>query len=172
MSNEQVFDAAPEKKRRGRKLKVQHEEMFLSPEEDAIVQAVMGLGMEDAAMRLGMRTTEIETVLNRSHVQRFMLDFRREFSRRLARRRVSMLVRKGVTRENVLERLMELANLDPEETKGSIIGQVKALEALGDFLGMSEKDPLKNKSTDELKAIVLEAQRQSALTDGDSPKVM
>jgi hypothetical protein len=38
-------------------------------------------------------------------------------------------------RNQILNRYWELANLTPEETKGNITGQLKALEALYELLG-------------------------------------
>jgi hypothetical protein len=44
-----------------------------------------------------------------------------------------------VDRDQVLSRLWELANLTPEQTKGSITGQLKALEILCKELGYLPK---------------------------------
>lgn len=40
----------------------------------------------------------------------------------------------GITRAEILHKYWELANLDPEATKGTITGQLKALELLADQL--------------------------------------
>ena len=41
----------------------------------------------------------------------------------------------GITREKILLKYWELANLDPEATKGNIAGQLKALDSLREELG-------------------------------------
>jgi hypothetical protein len=45
-----------------------------------------------------------------------------------------------IHREQVLAKLWELANLTPEETKGNVTGQLKALEALCEELGLKPID--------------------------------
>jgi hypothetical protein len=44
-----------------------------------------------------------------------------------------------IDRDQVLAKYWELANLDPEETKGNVTGQLKALEALCKELGFLPK---------------------------------
>ena len=51
-------------------------------------------------------------------------------SRGAEERAVEGLRRRSLDREQVLDRLWEIANLGPEMTRGSITGQVKALEMI------------------------------------------
>jgi hypothetical protein len=50
-----------------------------------------------------------------------------------------------IDRDQVLSRYWELANLDPETTKGSIAGQLKALDSLCEELRLTSAD--QNKKT-------------------------
>lgn len=43
----------------------------------------------------------------------------------------------GITREKILRKYWELANLDPDATKGNIGGQLKALDSLREELGLA-----------------------------------
>jgi hypothetical protein len=45
-----------------------------------------------------------------------------------------------IDRDQILAKLWELANLTPEETKGNVTGQLKALEALCEELGLKPID--------------------------------
>jgi len=45
-----------------------------------------------------------------------------------------------IGRDQILAKYWELANLTPEETKGNITGQLKALEALCEELGLKPID--------------------------------
>jgi hypothetical protein len=52
-------------------------------------------------------------------------------------------------RNQILNRYWELANLDVEETKGNITGQLKALDSLLEQLAISEK-PAKSQNVQEI----------------------
>ena len=45
-----------------------------------------------------------------------------------------------VERGQILNRYWQLANLDPEVTKGTITGQLKALDSLGAALGLTASE--------------------------------
>ena len=46
----------------------------------------------------------------------------------------------GIGHDQILDKYWELANLDPEVTKGSITGQLKALDSLREILGPAQGD--------------------------------
>jgi hypothetical protein len=52
-------------------------------------------------------------------------------------------------RNQILNRYWELANLDVEETKGNVTGQLKALDSLLEQLAISEK-PARQENTPEI----------------------
>lgn len=47
-----------------------------------------------------------------------------------------------IGRNDILARLWELANLNPASTKGSVTGQLKALELLWEALALNAVDPV------------------------------
>jgi hypothetical protein len=53
----------------------------------------------------------------------------------------------GIQREHILAKYWELANLDPEVTKGNITGQLKALDSLCVELGLAEAKPESNQGS-------------------------
>jgi hypothetical protein len=55
-------------------------------------------------------------------------------------RRESTAPGQRIDRDQILARYWELANLSPEETKGNITGQLKALEALCEELRLKPND--------------------------------
>jgi hypothetical protein len=130
---------------------------------DQIVCLIAGVkfGPEEAALRLGWTVAQVESELHRPACEFTIKMMRDMLLTEIVRTEVRALRKKVLNKATIEERLIELAYLDPTETKGSIEGQVKALKTLGDLFGFAkpETDPLKNKSTDELQDLV----RQGAL---------
>jgi hypothetical protein len=142
------------KVKRKRTPKIIAPDLCLSRDEQAAVHLVAELGAEKASIELGWRYGDLCDCLNQTHVQDYMREYRAEFLKQMARRRAVSLVKKGITRDGILERAMELAQLDPTDTKGSVDGQVKALKLLSDVMGLTGDDPLKDKTDEELQDIV------------------
>ena len=85
---------------------------------------------------MGMTPDQVDAVLNRMPVRRYLEKYQAQFIRLLATREVSKLLRIGVTRDTIALRLFELGQMDPDLTKGSIDGQVKALVECARILGV------------------------------------
>ena len=129
--------------------------LFLTREEQAAVHLSMEESREKAAGRLGWTMKQLLDCLKQPHVKLYAMEYREIFMKRLARSRAESLKRVGVNPTAVLERTMQLAQMDPSETNRRIDGQVKALTLLASVLGMTQKDdPLKNKTEEELMEIV------------------
>lgn len=103
-------------------------------------------------------TADSDIVLSRCEtVDCESLNNRTVFMRDMARMRALSIKPVSVTKETIRARLMELAQTDPRETRGSLDGQVKALRALADINGLTKDDPLCDKTDDELMQMVMNA---------------
>lgn len=160
--------AEPAKKRKRASKLISQAELCLTREEAAAVHTVIEMGPEKASVELGMRYGDLSDLLKLPHVQAYMQEYRGEFIKQMARRRARNLTRKGITKDAILERAMDLANTDPSDTKGTIDGQVKALKLISDVMGLGVDDGLKDKSDAELEEIVTGAQKE-ALNRAPSP---
>lgn len=113
---------------------------------------------EVAAQNLGIDLVAVKDILRRKPVIWYLEQVQQRTIEKLAQAKVRLFRKVGVTQANVEQRLMDLAQMDPSETKGSIEGQVKALRTLAEILGMlNPDDPLKGKSRQELEAFVQKA---------------
>jgi hypothetical protein len=88
-------------------------------------------------------------------IQRYIQQYNHAFLREVARYELSKITRFAVTRDDVIGRLHMLALTPPDETKGSIDGQVSALNAITEILGLkfSARDAdafFKGRTQDEL----------------------
>jgi hypothetical protein len=125
---------------------------------DQIVCIISGVkfGVETAALRLGWTVEQVEAELHKPECEFTIKMMRDMLITEIVRTEVRALRKKVINRPTIEERLLDLAYLDPSETKGSIEGQVKALKALGDLFGHAkEANPLQGKSNEELEELVL-----------------
>ncbi len=90
----------------------------------------------EAAVELGLEAAAGARYLARKPVQEYMSHYRALFAEKMAEREVDTLVKRNITRESIAERYLALADMPPERTKGSIEGQVKALIAAEELLGL------------------------------------
>lgn len=136
------------------------DELFLSRPELECVHISFRQDRETAAKRLGWPLKRVKETLNKPHVKLYAIRFREDFIKEFVRQEVATSRKKGVSRDTVQERLMAIAMMPPNETKGSVDGQVKALQELSAQLGLKKEDGLEDKTPEELAAIVLqEAER-------------
>lgn len=133
---------------------ISEDQLFLTNDELTCVHISMKQNREAAAKRLGWELKKVRHVLDQPHVKLYAIQYRDKFITVMVNKEIASLTRQGITPLSIQTRLMDLAQLSPEQTKGSIDGQVKALAELAAQLGMKEKDPLANKSVEELEAIV------------------
>jgi hypothetical protein len=130
----------------------------LTLDERACVHLAVEYSEEHAATTLGWELDAVHSVLARTHVRRYVERAEDAFLEKLASSKLRVLKKIGINSAAVEQRLMELAQMDPEETRGSIEGQVKALRTLAEILGMLDNDdPLKNKTREEMQQIIVEA---------------
>jgi hypothetical protein len=130
------------------------DELFLTRPELDCVHISFRTDRESAARSLGWTLKKVKECLNKPHVKLYAIRFREDFIKEMVRREVTNSRKKGLTPTTVQERLMEIAMMPPSDTKGSVEGQVKALQELAAHLGLKKDDPLAGKTTEELQAIV------------------
>lgn len=144
---------------------VSDDSLFLTMDERACVHISMEESREKAAIRLGWTIEQVLDCLKQPHVKMYAIEYQQQFMKSLASNRIKALTKVGINRTAIQERLMQLANLQPSETKGSIEGQVKALTQLANILGLTSKDDdLKDKTDEELQAIVNRANNAAKST--------
>jgi hypothetical protein len=115
----------------------------LNPIETAFAHLVIrGKSAPDAAEELGLAREDGPRYYARKAVQQYLAEYRSVFLQQMAAYEARELVKRKITRETVAARYMELADMPPEMTKGSIDGQVEALKAVSELLGM-KFDPAK-----------------------------
>lgn len=134
--------------------KAVEDEVFLTKSEMNCVNLAMEDSIESAASQLGWSLKEVRECLKRPHVRLYAMEVRNELIKRVAQEKGRRWRKKGISPVSVQERLMEIAMMPPNETKGSVDGQVKALQELASHLGLKKDDPLTGKTEEELKAIV------------------
>jgi hypothetical protein len=111
----------------------------ITDQEIAFARLVLSGAMTDrqAAEAVGLNPDSAAYTKSKPRVRAYMLEHRAAVEQQLvqqeadlSRRAVDGLHRLNFDREQVLDRLWEIANLSPEMTRGSITGQVKALSMI------------------------------------------
>jgi len=85
---------------------------------------------QQAAEAVGLNPSTAAYTKSKPRVQAFMLEHRARMQQQLVEQEAEGLRRQNHRREQVLERLWELASMSSEMTRGSISGQVKALSMI------------------------------------------
>lgn len=93
-------------------------------------------GAGQAATVLGVKAEDIKRLLKSPRVQRYLQQYNHAFVREMARIELARILKFPVTRDDVIGRLYALALVPPEETKGTIDGQVQAIETISEILGL------------------------------------
>lgn len=78
----------------------------------------------------------LKNILSRKSVKDYQRQYTKAFVDHMARLEARRLGKLDITRDVVLQRFMELAQLDPERTRGTIDGQVNALREVAAAIGM------------------------------------
>jgi hypothetical protein len=101
-------------------------------QEMAFARLVLSGTMTDrqAAEAVGLNPDTAAYTKAKPRVRAFMLEHRAAVQQKLAEQEIDEQRRLKQSRERVLERLWEIASLDPEMTRGSITGQVKAISMI------------------------------------------
>jgi hypothetical protein len=128
-------------------------------------------GDEHAALTLGWELEKVKETLRSPEARLFMQKAQDKFVAELAKSKLRQLRKVDISPGAVEERLMELAQLDPSQTKGTIDGQVKALRTLAETLGMlgATDDPLRGKTRADLEGIIASVRTKAGMLAGGSP---
>jgi hypothetical protein len=104
----------------------------ITDQEIAFAHLVLSGTMTDrsAAEAAGLNPDTAAYTKAKPRVRAYMLDHRAAVHDRLVQEETEGLRRLNVGREQVLARLWEIANLNPEMTRGSVTAQVKALSMI------------------------------------------
>jgi hypothetical protein len=84
----------------------------------------------DAAQAVGLNPDTAAYTKAKPRVRAYMIEHRAAMQQKLLEQETEGLRRQELRREQVLDRLWEIANLSAEMTRGSITGQVKALSMI------------------------------------------
>src|ERR1700722_14036576 len=104
----------------------------ITDQEIAFARLVLSGGMTDrhAAEAVGLNPDSAAYIKSKPHVRAYMLQHRAAVQQQLVQQEADGLRRLNLDREQVLNRLWEIANLSPDMTRGSVTGQVKALSMI------------------------------------------
>src|ERR1700733_2454502 len=118
----------------------------ITDQEIAFARLVLSGAMTDrhAAEAVGLNPDSAAYTKSKLRVLAYMLEHRAAVQQQLVQQEADGLRRLNLDREQVLDRLWEIANLSPDMTRGSITGQVKALSmivAMQNFIPSQKKSP-------------------------------
>jgi hypothetical protein len=151
----------------------------ITDQEMAFARQVLSGAMTDrqAAEAVGLNPDSAAYTKSKPHVRAYMLEHRAAVQQQIVQQVAEGLHRLNLDREQVLNRLWEIANLSPDMTRNSITGQVKALSmiiAMENFIPdrravdrlavSSEKNPAPG-PTPEIYASVGRAKQQARTID-------
>ena len=104
----------------------------ITDQEIAFARLVLSGAMTDrhAAEAVGLNPDSAAYTKSKPRVRDYMLEHRAAVQQQLVQQEADGLRRLSLDRQQVLDRLWEIANLSPEMTRGSVTGQVKALSMI------------------------------------------
>ena len=121
---------------------------------------------ESAAIELNMSMTEVQEIMDSAPVRLFLQKLQAEEIVQMAKVKIRVMRKVKICKGTIEQRLFELANMDPEKTKGTIDGQVKALSTLATRFGYGgEKDPTEDMTPEELQQLVM---KKAKFIEGNS----
>jgi hypothetical protein len=133
---------------------------LITDQEIAFARLVLSGTMtdRDAAQAAGLNPDTAAYTKAKPRVRAYMLEHRAAMQQQLLEQESEKLRRQEQRREQVLDRLWEIAGLSPEITRGSITGQVKALSMIVAIEGLipdrragsSDKKPVQPSSQAEI----------------------
>ena len=105
---------------------------LITDQEMAFALLVLSGSMTDrqAAEAVGLNPDTAAYTKSKPRVRAFMLEHRARMQQQLVEQEAERLRRQNQRREQVLDRLWELAGMSSEMTRGSITGQVKAMSMI------------------------------------------
>jgi hypothetical protein len=101
----------------------------ITDQEIAFARLIMSGTMNDrsAAEAAGLNPDTAAYTKSKPRVRAYMIEHRAAVNERLVDEEAEALRKRSLGRDRVLDRLWELAMLSPEATRGSIVGQMKAM---------------------------------------------
>jgi hypothetical protein len=104
----------------------------VTDQEVAFARLVLSGTMTDrqAAEAAGLHPDTAAYTKSKPRVRAYMLEHRAAVEQQLVQQEADGFHRQSLDRQKVLDRLWEIANLNPDMTRGSINGQVKALSMI------------------------------------------
>jgi hypothetical protein len=104
----------------------------ITDQEIAFARLVLAGTMSDrrAAEAVGLHPDSAAYTKSKPRVHAYMLEHRAAVQQQLVEQDTGEQRRFNLSRDQILDRLWEIANLSPEMTRGSITGQVKALSMI------------------------------------------
>jgi hypothetical protein len=134
---------------------VEHKAELLTLDQLGCILMAIQWSPEAAAERLGWTLKKVDETLRLPQSRYISKKTTDKIIDKIANAQVNAMKKVGISRGVIEARLMELAMMDPSDTKGDIAGQVKAATALAEKFGYAKKeDPLEGKSKEELEGIV------------------
>jgi hypothetical protein len=116
----------------------------INDKEMAFAHLLMSGTMTDreAAQAAGLNPETASYTKARPRVRDYMTEHREAVAKKLVEQEAEGLRRLSLGRDQILKRLWELAHLSPEQTRGSITGQVKAMAMIVAIEGLIQKPDL------------------------------
>ena len=104
----------------------------ITDQEIAFARFVLSGTMNDsqAAEAAGLNPTTAAYTKSKPRVRDYMIEHRTAINQKLIDQEAETLRSRNLARQQILDRLWELASLNPEVTRGSIAGQVKAMSMI------------------------------------------
>src|ERR1700692_91940 len=104
----------------------------ITAQEIAFARLVLSGAMTDrrAAEAVGLNPDSAAYTKSKPRVRAYMIEHRAAMQQQLLDQETEGRRRQELRREQVLDRLWEIAKMSPEMTRGSITGQVKALSMI------------------------------------------
>ena len=105
---------------------------LITDQEIAFARLILSGTMTDraAAQAVGLNPDTAAYTKSKPRVRAYMIEHRAAVQQQFVEQETEGLRRQNQWREQVLDRLWEIANLPAEMTRGSITGQVKALSSI------------------------------------------
>ena len=111
---------------------------LITDQEIAFALLILSGTMTDraAALAVGLNPDTAAYTKSKPRVRAYMNEHRAAVQQRLVEQEADAQRRKNLWRQQVLDRLWEIANLPAESTRGSITGQVKAISMIAAIEGL------------------------------------
>ena len=130
--------------------------LTLTEEQEACLILSVRVDRETAAIQLNMTMEEVRSIVDSAGGRRWLEKFQDQRIKKLATMSAQAMVKVGVNKAVIEQRLMNLMMMDPSETGGKMEGQVKAASLLLDKCGYGkEQDPTESMTPEELQKLVL-----------------